>query len=362
MPFHLKSVPEIGVNDGSGLGTTKPIFISSLIDTTKIKLKITKKMVAALHASDLKHDGYKFKVPGAYPGGIATIFSRPGQQDVYIEAGPKFLTGQNVVGIEDAHELTSSIVSTAFDRAGIDLAESVYEIVEAGDYDLMRVDYVAHCDCGSPERLQAVMLALRHLAVGCARDVSFYGAETLYIGQHSRRKGLKIYGKGAELTQRPIPFGVPKREQLTAKAQGLLRFEFVLRAEELKRLGLANVLALTPAIGRAFLQGQFDFITRAKGVIPDPALASELPAACRAKLRAWLLGDGMAFTSAPTTRASNRRLILRVTGIDIGSPIDAKTQREALLTVRQVLRDGIGFKSHARAWSALIAAAEEEES
>ncbi|MDG9423037.1 hypothetical protein OLF92_11170, partial [Streptococcus pneumoniae] len=81
---------------------------------------------------------------------------------------------------------------------------SLTQRLEEGMYEVMRADFVAHCDCGSPERLRAVLLALRHLAVSTARDVSFYGVETIYIGQHSRRKTLKIYDKGVELAKRPI--------------------------------------------------------------------------------------------------------------------------------------------------------------
>ena len=348
MPFRLN--PELGSNPDTDPGHDVPLFKSSLFDTMKVKIELPRKMIRQLHASDLKHDGYSFKVPGPFPGCIATIFSRPNDDVVYIEAGPKFLTGQNIVGIEDALQLTYQIVRTALTRAGLTVRQALAARVEGGAYELLRADFVAHCDCGSPERLRAVMLALRHLAVSTARDVSFYGAETIYLGQHSRRKSLKIYNKGSELAARPVPEGVLNRERLTEKAQSLLRFEFVLRAEELKRLKLSDPSELTAEIGRALLQKQFDFVARAEGVVPDVALATQLPRACQAKLRAWLLGDASAFAGSPTTLSSNRRLILKVTGIDIASPLDVETQRAAVLTVREVLRAGMGFKAHPRAW------------
>ncbi|MEJ1166391.1 phage/plasmid replication protein, II/X family [Variovorax sp. CCNWLW186] len=351
MLFRL--IPEVESHPDTDTEHTARLFKSSLFDTMKVKIELPAKAVKELHASVLKHDGYNFKVPGPFPGCIATIFSRPSEKIVYIEASPKFLTGQNVVGIEDAHQLTSEIITSALVRAGLSISQALAQRVEEGTYELLRADFVAHCDCGSPGRLHAVMLALRHLAVGTARDVSFYGVDTLYIGQHSRRKSLKIYNKGSELSVRPIPEGVPNRTKLTSKAQSLLRFEIVLRAEELKRLGRSDPKALTAEIARGFMQRQFDFVTRAGGIIPDLALASNLSRACQAKLRAWVLGDTSAFAGSPTTLASNRRQVLATTGIDVASPIDAETQRLAVMAVRDVLRDGVGFKAHPKRWEQL---------
>lgn len=351
MPFRL--ITDLESRSGDDPEHTVPLFKSSLFDTMKVKIELPAKTVRALHASALKHDGFKFKVPGPFSGCIATIYSRPSEKVVYIEAGPKFLTGQNIVGIEDAHQLTSQIIRSALERAGLSVYRSLAERVEEGAYELLRADFVAHCDCGSPERLRAVMLALRHLAISTARDVSFYGADTIYIGQHSRRKTLKVYNKGAELLARPIPSGVPKQKQLTSRAQSLLRFEFVLRAEELKRLGLSDPKGLTSEIVRSLIQRQFDFVTRAGGVIPDLALASDLSRACQVKLRGWVLGDTSAFVGAPTTLASNRRQVLAITGIDIASPIDAKAQRLAVKTVRDVLRHGVGFMGRPKLWERL---------
>lgn len=348
MPFHL--ITDLESHPGDDPEHIVPLFKSSLFDTMKMKIEVPAKTVKELHASALKHDGYSFKVPGPFPGCIATIFSRPSEKVVYIEAGPKFLTGQNIVGIEDAHQLTSEIILAALARAGLSVGRSLAERVEKGAYELLRADFVAHCDCGSPERLRAVMLALRHLAVSTARDVSFYGAETIYIGQHSRRRSLKIYNKGSELAVRPIPEGVLNRERLTEKAQSLLRFEFVLRGEELKRLGLSSPKALTTEVARGLIQRQFDFVTRAGGVVPDSLLGYDMPQSCEAKFRAWLLGDWVAFVESPTTFASNRRRILAATGIDIASPFDETTQRRFFTTVSDVLRDGVGFKAHPKLW------------
>lgn len=353
MPFLLKTAYEALRKEGETETAAAPVLKSSLFDTMKVKLEVPPKLIKKLHDSDLKHDGNVFKVAGPFPGCIATVFSRPGEKFVYVEAGPKFLTGQNIFGLEDALQLSSEIILSALSRAGLDVDGALSRRVEEGAYEMMRADFVAHCDCGSSERLRAVILALRHLAVSTARDVSFYGTDTLYIGQHSRRRTLKIYDKGAELIVRPIPSGVLKRKEFTAKAQGLLRFELTLRAEELKRLGLANPHDLTAEIGRGFIQRQFDFVTRASGVIPDLGLASELSRACQAKLRAWVLGDTSAFSSSPTTLASNRSQVFAATGIDIASPIDVKTQRLAVLTVRDVLRHGVGFKAHPKLWERL---------
>lgn len=341
--------------------TTDPvspkIFRSSLIDTVKTKVELTLSQVEKLHASCLKHDRYSFRVPGAFSGCGATIFSRPDQPTIYIEGGPRFLTGQNILGIENMLQMSSELSLAVLERAGIRINDSQRQQLEEGLFQLLRVDVAAHCTCGSPEQLRAVMEAIRRLAVNKARDVSFYGRETVYIGQHSKRRTFKVYNKGAEVGARPIPEGVYTRNALMQVTEGLLRFEFTLRAEELRRLGLASPLTWTPATGRAFLQRNFDFMTRVDGVVPNIVGAGQLTPSCRAKLRAYVLGDVSAFDGAPTMYDQRRREILRVTGIDISSPFALELQRDAVLSVRNVLRDGLGFKAHPKAWKRLRAAA-----
>lgn len=71
--------------------------------------------------------------------------------------------------------------------------------------------------------------------------------DTLYIGQHSCRRSLKIYHKGRELEQkgRSIPPYVYGAKFLTRKAQGLIRLELTLRGKELARLGLTSSTTTT---------------------------------------------------------------------------------------------------------------------
>lgn len=330
-------------------------FKSSLVDTVKVKFELTAKQHQALLESNLKHDGAVYVVPGPYPKCSATIFARGTTRSVYVEGSPKYLTGQNLIGTENVAQFASQLLLAVLQRAGLNVGPKTRARIDQLDFELMRVDSAAHCDCRTEAAARTVMVALRRLAVASVREVALYGFdESIYIGLRSSRSTLKIYRKGAELQHNPIAAGVPGAQQLAQLAIGLVRFEYVLRSSELKRLGLHKPEKWQPNTGRDLLQRHFDQATRAQGQVPNVHHIDRLTPTLQLKLRAWLLGDMNAFLGSPTTAASSRRQVLDVTGIDVGSPLSAAAQRAAVLQVRDVLAAGFGFRTHPEAWARLL--------
>jgi hypothetical protein len=342
----------------SSSSSPMPIRRSSLTDTIKVALNIEIPTLESLMADNdnIRRDGFRYRVLSPFEGVSANIFSRPDDGILYIEASaPKFLTGQNLIGIEDVHQASSEMIFAVLDRARIEPNRVARRMIRRGDYRLLRADVTAHCKFDSGTEAHGVMQALRRLAITKARDVSFYGAETIYINQHSTRRTLKIYRKDLELLKHPIPDQVHNRERLNNFADALLRFELTLRGEELKRLDLQDPTNWTPDTGRELLQRQFDYVAQAQGRLPTAKGIDQLPRLCQAKLRLWLLGHAAAFSDSPTTYPDNRRQVLVATGIDISSPLELGQQRAAVRTVGAALRAGIGFKAHPKAWERLKA-------
>ena len=335
----------------------KQPFASSLIDTIRVKLNMPHKLIASLHASGLKPRGNRFTIKGAF-GLTATIESWRSSNHVFIEASPKFLTGQNLIGIEDVHKLATEIILKVLDRAEIVVNRALEGKVRGGGYFLQRVDLVAHCDCGSADRLHATIRALKRLLADSAFDVSFYGYETIYIGQHSRYWTIKIYDKSKEMLVRPLSDELHQRDFLNMAAENVLRFEVVLRAPALQDLGLSHPLSWTSERVRDILQEKYDeLLSQVHGIAFDLGNASKLPPSCQTKYSAWVLGDASAFRRSPTTHDANRKVVMQTLGIDIASPFDLQAQRDAVLPVRQVLERGLVFKEHPKAWKILLAAA-----
>jgi II/X family phage/plasmid replication protein len=117
---------------------------------------------------------------------------------------------------------------------------------------------------------------MRKVMATKAPEFSAYGHETVYWGQHSRRRTLKAYMKGRELEKHPMPDEVFRRAKLTRIAKRLVRLEFSLRAEELKRLNLRDVNNWSAEVAQAILKGMIKRVVDLKGKVPDLTAMSGL--------------------------------------------------------------------------------------
>lgn len=338
-------------------------FFSSLIDTVRVVINCIHEPLEEIAAAseNMKRDGYVYYVKCPRTIASAQVFAYNGNHGLTMEFSiPKFMTGQNLVGTEDLRAGSAQCIFKVLELMGVEMTAKEAAAIEAGRFRLTRVDVAAHIDCGTADRASAMMVALRNLIVGKAKDVSFYGIETLYIGQHSRRRSLKLYRKDIELAGHPMPANVYRRERLTEKATGLIRFELVLRRDELSDIGFDSPVAWTSNVARELVQKWADRLRQVQGRVPDVAHLDELSPVLQQKLRSWLLGDSIAVSRnvAHQTYRASRNRILKVTGIDVDSHLTAEQQRQALLTVRELFDRGFGFRDHSRRWGDLVAAVE----
>lgn len=334
-------------------------FYSSLIDTVRMKLSITHPSLEELTADNphVRRNGLMYLVTSPLTGAVARVISRDNGKTLLLECSPvKWLTGQNVVGMHSVHPACAAVVKEVCRLLRLRPKPIERVFVDAGSFTLTRVDCAVHIDCGTRERAKALMAALRHLLVGAVRDLSFYGTETLYISQSSKRRSLKIYLKGEELDANPVQKFVYRRDGLLQKASSLVRLELVLRRDELIRLGLDGPHDWKSDTIEQQMKPWTNLLVRAEGRVPDVRNIQALTPTLQHKLRAWLLGDAMAFmrdVSMETARAS-RNTVLRVTGIDVNSHLQPDAQRSLLLTVRELFECGLGYRDHWHKWDTMV--------
>lgn len=334
-------------------------FYSSLVDTVRMKLSITHPSLEDLTADNphVRRNGLMYLVTSPVTGAVARVISRDNGKTLLLECSPvKWLTGQNVVGMHSVHHACAAAVKEVCSLLRLRPKQIERVFVDAGSFTLTRVDSAVHIDCGTRERAKALMAALRHLLVGAVRDLSFYGTQTLYVSQSSKRRSLKIYLKGEELDASPMPHCVYRRDGLVEKASSLVRLELVLRRDELSRLGLDGPHDWKSDTIEQQMKPWTDLLVRAEGLVPDVRNIEALTPTLQHKLRAWLLGDAMAFmrdVSMETARAS-RNTVLRVTGIDVNSHLQPDAQRSLLLTVRELFECGLGYRDHWHKWDTMV--------
>jgi hypothetical protein len=333
-------------------------FLTSLIDTVKVVIAVPHRLLAryAESNSNARLHGIKLCVTNPETGAVATVFSCANRQKLLIEFSiPKFLTGQNIVGCETIDILTLTCIKKVCALMGLVVPRATRRRISQGHYRLTRVDAVAHIDCRTSQRATEVMFALRGLLVGKAKDISFYDDNTIYIGQHSRRRTLKLYRKDIEVALHPLPSKVHGRAHLVRETEGLIRVELVLRREELADHALDRAAVWNGEVIRKLLDRWFRRLCLVQGMTPDVALASKLSPILATRFNAWLVGDAGAFTRgvAKETARRHRRDVLKVTGIDVARPLTTAEQAAAVKTVSSVIAAGFGYRSHDHKWKAL---------
>lgn len=342
----------------------KPFF-SCLIDTVAVLIDVEHKSLRKIAQNNPNitwNGNYQLEVHSPLFAKIkARVFSREKGTKLMIEASlPKFLTGQNIVGLEELFEPCKQLIFAVLEQMRIEPTEAERRKIHRGKFEMKRVDHALHCDCATPERAAAVMAAIRSLMYAKAKDPGSYGDETVYAGQHSTRWTFRIYRKDFEIKKRGrgLPANVYCRDYLTAKVQNCARMELVLRAPELKRLGLNDPLAWNVEAARQRMQVWIDRLSTAGGVVPNIEHLSDLTSTQQMKLLLWLSGHRTAFTNSRSTFAATRKTISAKTGIDIRGEPSVELQRRAMQTIREVLLQGTGIKSYAHKWVALCEGAD----
>ena len=340
---------------------TRPIWSSSLVDTVGIVIKVHHDELALYaegNSAVTSRGPWRLSVSSPFAaGGHAIVRSRKARTELYIEGSiPKFLSGQNLVGLESVEASIPTFVRAVLQQIGIGVTRAITNDLQDRNYRIARIDFAVHCATRNAEQSAALMIALKTLVFQRTRDASFYGNDTIYIGQHSSRRTLRIYRKDVEMTLpgRSLPADHKLSAQVLQNLPGLIRIELVLRSAELKRHGWDIPGAVSPFLLRRLMTRWVDRFATVRGCLLDPGLASRLTSSDQTKLAAWALGDVLAFDRSPSTKAKTCRRILRTTGIDVRHPLSPEAQQRAVITLHALFADNVGFKEHRRTWRRVV--------
>jgi len=337
--------------------SSKSPFLSSLIDTVKVRVQVVHPPLFELkteHPDTVRYVGKKYKVRSKFPGVHALIHSELGGNTILIEASiPKFLTGQNLVGRENLKASAIELIDAVLERAHITPTSAERARYRSGTFELLRVDYAAHVDCATQSLANTMMIRLRKQMASKAIDFSAFFHETVYWGQLSRRRTLKAYLKGRELRKHPLSEHVLHAQRLMRKANSLVRFEFTLRAEELKRLDLRTPDKWSGEVARGILNDMLHRVLPLNGKLPNIDGIQDLSRSLQDRLELWLRDCPDAFTRYPGSYSESRKKVLEATGIDVQSTLTPEQQKKCFTTVRQAFENGFGFRSWHGAWEKL---------
>jgi II/X family phage/plasmid replication protein len=237
----------------------------------------------------------------------------------------KFLQGHNVFGSRDLNTLLllafRKIVELHSDHLHNCSDPKLTEArIKKGDYKVKMLDINQLYDLGNDASVESWLHAAGMRAVSrhgrAKRDKG-----TVYLGQTSRRWGLKFYNKLREMLARGITHQLPFHLQnlgLEEFIQGKLRAELRIFSKELEKHGITHGYHLTPdLINQLFNDylGKIDMTTQT--VLLDEQLI-KMPNALRGTYQLWRQGADLRQLLAHNTFYRHRRQLLFF-GVDINA-------------------------------------------
>lgn len=268
---------------------------------------------------------------------------------LWISGNPtKFYQGHNLFGTDDLPHLARVFVLDVISRLGIELRPEDRALIDAGVIQVTRVDSTGSYALPSREDVRAWIRAAQVVAYGKHQKTSAYDAQTLYIGQKSKRTTLKIYCKGDELEVHPLPKDMPhyEYEDLLKFADNLLRVEATYRSKWLKERGLEWVSAWGYNTASDLLREKVQAVNLPEN-LPISNTASEeiegLPSRLRAVYKLWLQGEDLRSMYPKPTYYRYRSQLLKH-GIDLNCPPREKPEESNIVPMwRYLVAEPVGI-------------------
>lgn len=235
----------------------------------------------------------------------------------------KWLQGHNLFGSDDLPRLVPAFLRAVLAQVGIYLGSQHWDDIDRGEYQLKRVDCTQSFALPSREDVRGWIRAALPVVSGKKQKVGGYDAQTLYVGQNSRRISLKIYCKGDELEEHGLPKDMPVEHEksLLKFADNLLRVEVTIRSMELKRRGLEVGSGWGYDTSYHLLQERLESMNLPENLpLKSTADGIEgLPARMVAVYKLWLQGEDLRQLYPKKTYYRYRAALLPH-GIDLNTP------------------------------------------
>lgn len=237
----------------------------------------------------------------------------------------KFLQGHNIMGSRDLNTLLLLTFRKILEWlpehfngcCSPELAESR---IKRGDYLVKMLDINQLYECGNDASVEAWLHAA-HMRALSRHGKASRDKGTVYLGQHSRRWGMKFYNKHRELTAKGKTHQLPKHLQgvgLEQFIQGKLRAELRIFGKELLKHNITHGYHLNAqTINELFNSylGKIDMTTQAT-LIDEQLL--KMPRTIQGSYQLWRQGADLRQLLYHNTFYRHRRALLEY-GIDINA-------------------------------------------
>lgn len=239
----------------------------------------------------------------------------------------KFLQGHNLWGSDDIHALAIATCERVALLLAIDIHPDDYAQWIAGAIKLTRVDVTQMFQLRNQAEVLAWLRAAEQTAYMTHRGRGrLTNGSTLYFGEKSRRRRLKLYAKGLEVRKnikaQPAIRELPHALEFADKS---LRVELELKAMELKRIGLDTIAQWSTddgvpceAVTAALLREELGNMTMTTTASLAPDVMQNLRPALRMAVQAWESGADLRQTLPHRTFYKYRKELLPF-GIDIAT-------------------------------------------
>lgn len=270
---------------------------------------------------------------------------------MYLSGNPvKFLTGQNVYGPDDLHDLTLRFYHAVCDAAGLPHCPVADEKIRKGYVALTRVDVTYHYHVGTDEQVNVWLEAISKVAYAKYRGRGHYDSimASVLFGvtkkegsklKGSRYSSCKFYNKFRELSIHPPTCNKQTIDQLKKYIYGKVRVEVTLRAQELKRQNIDRLRKWTSQTPLEVHKEWIDKLEISRLTYLPEAVASNLPTGIATTYFAYRNGADLRSIMSRPTFYRHRKQLLEY-GIDIAVPVEADEQPNKVIPVLTVLEAG----------------------
>lgn len=172
------------------------------------------------------YGNYKLKVRSSIKGDFITI------DGSYI----KWLTGQNVIGLEELIFLCYLTFKEVCKRLNLKPTKKELEDVKAGKFKLIKLDYTTHCDAKSIDKAICLQQEIKKVWSTSRRNYAHYkDYQTLYTNKCKYTRWMfKSYLKGLEVNAKGKLDGVLFGEQIKAVSNRLVRLELTVKRKSME--------------------------------------------------------------------------------------------------------------------------------
>ena len=258
----------------------------------------------------------------------------------------KYLTGQNVVGVDDIKLL----VRLAYEaiRQALDLPPCLiaHRAIDKGNVDLTRVDCTFHYQVGTDDDVRAWLRAMESSVHVRYRGRGFYdeGMCSLMFGlrvkegqkvKGSAMSSFKFYNKATELKKHKPTCRQPFLDKIQKMAQGVVRAEALYRSKDLQKNGVKFIRDWTSSTSFELHRKWVDKMDISANVEMKEEEQKNLPKKLVPIYKLWASGEDMLDIMSRSAFYRARRLLLEY-GIDIQT-IKPPRQNVTVIPVLRVL-------------------------